>query len=109
MSVGGGGLPPGLIHPSKGGGWRFHLPLFLCELRDLAGFEAVSTDSNPLGSPFDEGSSRDQVRQPPPLRHIMGMADPVAHRRAFPANVTPLGHPGTPLEASEAVGDGYLL
>src|SRR3989304_4330328 len=72
-----------------GGGWFFGDPGYFARLPARGG------GAEPLGGPADHGPYRDQVGQPAPFAHVVGMADAVAEGRTFPAEVTTLRHRGS--------------
>src|SRR3989304_3563550 len=79
----------------RGGGRVGGRGCFLDDLGDLARLQAAGADAEPLGGPAHHGPYRDQVGQPAPFAHVVGMADPVAEGRTFPAEITALRHRGS--------------
>src|SRR5438094_5628966 len=73
-------------------------------LGDLAGLHAARAHPDPLRRTRRDRSNRDEIREPPTLRHVVGVADSVADRGAFPADVATLGHGYAPLKLLGADG-----
>src|SRR3990172_2227158 len=80
-------LPAGVWGGGRGG-------FFICT-RGLVPPPAAGAAAEPLGGPAHHGPYRDQVGQPAPFAHVVGMADPVAEGRTFPAEITALRHRGS--------------
>lgn len=83
--------PPG-THPRSFGGRRRLPPKRLGRLDHLAGPQAACADAQSAGAPLHDRSHRCQVRQPAPLRHVVGVAHLVTHDRAFTAKLAALCH-----------------
>ena len=97
-AVGGGGLPPGLflsycVRVRRGVATPPALFFYeLDDLDDLAGLQAARADAHPLRPSLDHGAQRDQIRKPPPLGHIVGVADLVTDGRTLPTDITASSH-----------------
>ena len=59
---------------------------------DLAGTDATSAHLHVLGLAVDHRADALDIRQPPPLRHVVGVGDIAPSHRALAADFTSLRH-----------------
>src|SRR6266511_2765467 len=64
----------------------------LDDLRDLPGLETARADAEPLDAAADLRADGYQIGEPPPLRHIVGVANLMAHRGTLAADIATLSH-----------------
>src|SRR4051794_19271016 len=74
---------------------------------DLAGLEAARTDVETLRRPVHERTNALHVRVPPPVRPAVGVGDPLAEERLFPADVAH-GYHGSPSVAERAAASAPI-
>ena len=85
-----GGIKPGAKVYSPLLGWLS----FVVDLRldHLTAAQTGSADANALGGPAHLGPYGPQVDVPPPLGHVVRVADVIPKLRPFAANLTNLCH-----------------